>query len=284
MKRHTPLIFLFIIFSYFLILLKPVILGELDGTFKNNSVPEDYIKLERFLSSGEDFYRTLWILDLQRFGFHSNRNPAISASLLFKSSNLPEILDKVGAEEAQELLEDLAVKYVIVPYDSEGEIFLTDRKYDETKYRNTTSELRGISWLRELSGFGKVAVFETENSKDHFWSPSSDLRINYSFINPTEYSVRVKNARKRDVLVFSEGFDKNWTAGNSKFKIQSSPRKLSEQSEIRLNSFTLPESGNYELKVYYEPQKYVEAGLWVSGFTLLASVGYLLFGKKLKKW
>jgi len=55
-----------------------------------------------------------------------------------------------------------------VPYDSEGEIFLSDRKYDNKVYLKVVSEVDKISWLKTNFRFGKIAVFTVPNPKDHF--------------------------------------------------------------------------------------------------------------------
>jgi hypothetical protein len=201
------------------------------------------------------------------------KHPAIGREELFKGDYKKQI-KQLGKSE--DLLRNLSIKYVIVPYDSNGEIFLDDRRYDERQYKEALQSIREVDWLSEVEGFEKIAVFKVGNPKDRFWSLSPKLEIEYGSIKPTEYKVRVQDAKEGDLLVFSEGFDKNWMARGPEFGVRSS--KLDS-----LNSFRLPKSGDYTLRVSYEPQEYVEAGLWVSLATLLASLVYILFGKRLKK-
>lgn len=141
----------FIIFViFFIFLARPAILGNLSGTFNPQPVPKEYIELKEFLKSDSEFYTTLWVPDIQRFGFYSTSHPALSSDQFLSLEEIPE---------SKELLGKSKVKYVIVPYDSRKELFTTDRKYDEKKYDYTINVLREIPWLAEKSHFGRIVVF-----------------------------------------------------------------------------------------------------------------------------
>lgn len=268
---------LFFLFSTFsLLFLISSHWGELREKLRPREVPKEYDQLKDFLVSQSEFFRTLWIPEWQRFGYFSNLHPAIGRREIFEG-NAKNQIEKLNRENAENFLSKLSVKYVIIPFDSEGEIFLNDRKYDSRQYKETVNSLRKITWFSEVKGFDKMRIFEVMNPKDHFWSPSRKLSIHYKFLSPTEYKVQIQNAKKGDLLVFSENFDKNWVAESSKFKVQSS------RFVDMLNSFILPESGSYELTVYYSPQGYVEVGMFTSVATLLGVLSLLIFGKRSKK-
>ena len=209
----------FILIDYcfcLLYLIRPALLGQLTGTFKATAVPSDYIKLEKFLSSENSFSRVLWVPTLQRFGYYSNNHPAVSANDFFKTGGHSNIFNKINITEGSKILQEAGVRYVIVPYDSQGEIFLKDRKYDEKSYLKTIKDVEGIKWLKKVDCsiakllncsdpvFGKVAVFEVPNPRDHFWSPSGNIIKNYKYINPTKYIVELKNAKKEMLLFFGK--------------------------------------------------------------------------------
>ncbi len=257
---------LFLIFTilYLLFLIRPALLGQLTGTFKTTTVPDDYLKLEQFLSSQNTFSRTLWIPTQQRFGFYSNLHPAIPAQDFFKTTEYTNILKNVGMSRS--LLQESAVKYVVVPYDSQGEIFLKDRKYDNRIYQETINNVSKIPYLKRINGFGKIAVFEAPNPRDHFWTTSSSLSLKYQYISPVEYKIEVKNAKKGDTIIFSESYDARWIAKSSELRVQSS------EFDNKFNSFVLPKNGNYELEIYYTPQDYVNIGLAISVVTLFSSL------------
>lgn len=274
-KLPIDKLLLLILIVYLLILIRPAILGQLTGTFKSTQLPGEYVELSKFLSSQNTFFRTLWIPAVQRYGFHSNNHPGISAHSLFSSPNYSNVLKNIRMNK--DLFEQSSIKYIVVPFDSEGEIFLTDRIYDPKKYLATIKNISKIEWLKKTNCCGKIAVFEVPNPKDHFWSTANTLSINYQFINPTKYKVEVKNANKGDLIVFSESYNTGWEAFDKEMSIKST------KFEDRFNSFVLPAKGDYRLMVYYTPQDHVNIGLIISAIALIVSVGSLVFLKFKKK-
>ncbi len=271
--KQVPNLFIVLVLGYMLFLIRPAITGQLTGTFKPASVPSDYVKLETFLVSQNNFSRTLWVPTNQRFGFYSSTHPAVPASDFFNIYDNTKLVKKIASSES--LLQNSSIKYVIVPYDSQGEIFLSDRKYDNTLYLKTVNEIAKTSYLKRINGFGKIAVFEVSSSKGHFYIETQNLKpktekVEYHYISPVEYRVELTNAKKGELLVFSENFDKNWLAKNSEFTVQSL------EFDKKFNSFVIPRDGNYEVDIYYSLQKYVEIGEMISAGTLLLVVGYLV--------
>jgi len=269
-QKFIPKLFLILTFILLIFLIHPAFLGQLTGSFKHTQMPEDYKKLEKFLSSQNNFSRTFWVPQIQRFGFYSNSNPAISGKVFFNISSSENFLSKL--RESQEMLENSAVRYVIVPYDSEGEIFLEDRKYNEELYLATVKKVEEIEWLKRVESFGEIAVFEVPNPKGHFWTDSSSLKINYRYLEPTRYEIDIKNAKEDDLIVFSESFDSNWLAKKKDaIGIDSGELIQSSAYDERFNSFKLKSGGDYTLEIFYLPQKWVNIGLFVSGATLIIS-------------
>lgn len=291
LKRFIPELFVGLVVAYLLFLIKPAILGQLGGTFKSSSVPSDYVKLEKFLVGQKQFSRTFWVPTTQRFGYYSPTHPEISGEDFFGVASVSGVLDELtnnrlpreqsslamtdgGRSSREKMLQEAGVKYVIVPYDSEGEIFLKDRKYDEKLYQQIVASVSAVPWLTRVPGFGKIAVFEVPNPKGHFYIDGCGLRVtgcrvsSIHMINPTKYEVTVNNVQKGDRLVFSEGYDRYWVA---RPKMQDARSKMQESSlyDGRFNSFVLPQSGSYTLTIYYTPQNYVNIGLWISGITAL---------------
>lgn len=239
---------------------------------KARQVPESYIQLKEFIVNQNQFFRTLWIPSWQRYGYFSDINPAVGRGEIFKEASASGMIKELNKPGALEQLQDLSVKYVIIPEDSEGEIFLDDRKYSGEIYSQTASAISRIPYLTETKRFGKIRVFEIPDPKDRFFSPNKDLVVEYNFVNPTQYIVAVQNAKQGDTLVFSEGYDRNWKAESKSIQY----RVSSIQYKNFLNCFVLPKSGNYSLKIYYEPQRWVNIGLIISGITLASIVWFLV--------
>lgn len=261
-------LFILILFLYILLLLKPAILGELNGTFKTRVVPDSYVKLNNYLSNDKEYFRALWIPQTMQFGHYTNTHTSIAGRDFFREYSNDLLLAKLSSDSAKKILEEAGVKYVIVPEDTESEIYLTDRKYDESKYKYIVENIDKIRWLKEDKSFGKIKVYKTESYKDHFWC-DCNADIKYEFINPTSYIITAKNAKDTDRLIFSEAFDSRWTLLDENGDTQQS------QAYGKYNSFSLPE-GNSRLKVEYAPQKLVDLGAGISLITIILMAGGIM--------
>ncbi len=281
-------LFLILTSLFLILLIRPALFGQLSGTFKTTQVPEDYIKLEKFLSSQNSFSRTLWIPTIQRFGYYSNSHPAIPAQSLFKTVENTEIIKKMNTQETELFLQEAGVKYVIVPYDSQGEIFLKDRKYNNKIYQKTINEVKQISYLKQINYFGKIAVFEVSNPKDHFYfsnqqSAISNQKLTYQYISPVEYKLEVGNAKIGDKIIFAENYDASWMARDSNATFYDWSNLISSNPYSRIfNSFALRKDGNYSLIVYYYPQILVNIGMVISSLSLVLILSALIYLKKKK--
>lgn len=282
-QKYIPNLFLILTCFYLLFLIRPAVLGQLSGTFKTTRAPGEYVKLKDFLYNQPQFFRTLWVPVTQRFSFSSDNHPAISGQGILEVTDTPKVGMQLFKPNSEQLIQEAGVKYIIVPYDSEAEIFLKDRKYDEEQYRETVNRLKSVKWLKPLDEkFGKIVLFEVPNTRDHFFlvPQTHDLRskINYQMINPTKYLVNLKNMKKGTTLVFSESYDVGWKA---KVVNDSSVKEIATVAyggltmTNRLNSFVLPESQSYTLEVIYEPQKWVNVGLIVAIGTFILCILFL---------
>jgi hypothetical protein len=256
---------------YFFFLLKPAFLGQLTGTFKMHSIPTEYIELKSLLIQDRTFSRTLWVPKIQRFGYKSVTHPQFSASDFFSIYDNKILIKKLSDPASEKILQEASIGYVIIPFDSEGELILDDRKYSDKVYQQLVSSLRHISYLHPVVTYGKVVVFKVMYPKDHFWTPSKSIKTTYRFISPTAYHVTISNGKKGEFLVFSEGFNTQWVAKTGEDMITSKPYQRT------FNSFVLPKDGSYSLEINYLPEKWVQIGLLISGCSLLILI-LLLFG------
>jgi len=279
MKYKWAPVLLFVIFWIWTI--KPMWLGELSGTFKSGIVPQQYNELRTFIAKQPDFFRTFWVPQRQRFGFFSNTHPAIDSVSLSNATNATGVVSWLSGDDAKDILSQWSIKYVILPYDSEGEIFMEDRRYSPEKRKNIEQGLDRISWLKKINVMNYIAIYEVPQYFEHFnvqQSNDSTMSIDYRMVDPTMYLVQIKNARTPFNLIFSEGYDSNWEAIVDNKTIKSTPYNRHGQ-----NSFDIERTGDFEVVVRYSGQKYVKLGLLISFATLIISVvliGYLAMVKK----
>jgi hypothetical protein len=268
-ENYIPDLFILLVVSYLIFLIRPALMGQLTGTFANHIYPKEYVNLNNYLNHDKNFYRILWIPSIQRFTDLSTIHPAVSAELIFNVNSVRKIIGILNKPTSKYLLQEMAVKYVIVPYDSEGEIFLKNRKYDDSAYQKTITSLKKIKWLTYKQNYGKIIIFEVLSPKDHFWLANSNEKIDWKMIKPIHYQITAKNATISGLVVFSEGYDPNWVALSNGAEVHS------KKYNSYFNSFAL--NGNATaIDIYYQPQRWVDIGLVISGISALAVVIILI--------
>lgn len=140
--------------SFWLFTIRQAVLGQLGGTFALHSVPEAYVALKNFLVTQPEFSRSLWVPRQSRFAFSSSLHPAVEAQPLFAATSSAMFLDYLRNFNAREKLASISIRYVIVPSDPLGEIFVEDRRYDNRKRKEFVDGLDKIFWLEKLPFVG----------------------------------------------------------------------------------------------------------------------------------
>ncbi len=274
---HFQNIFLLFIFLSLLLLIRPALFGQLGGTFIHRDVPIEYINLKDKLNNDSQFYRTLWVPRQNRFTFYSTIHPSIEGEALLSATNAVSFSKDLKSKKMEEYLLALGIKYIIIPYDPYGEIFIEDRKYNQKKRDEYEKVLDGISWIKKVQD-GKITIYETKNYKDHFWIVSGKGQVTYKQKFSTFYEVSIKNGKKNDVIVFSENYSPYWkmSIGNKSlipFKLKNS----------KLNSFILPKDGSYIITIFYSGEKYYFIGRIVSLISLIFLLCILILRRKNSK-
>lgn len=233
-------------------------------SFRPYTIPEEYGRLTRFLADQPQFFRTLWIPQWQRYGYFSDLHPAIGRFEVLTDASASGQLTQLEVPDIRNRLTALSVKYIIIPYDSQGELFLNDRKFDEKQYVDALSSMRKTGWVREIGGFGKIGVFEVTNPRGgrFFYEGTSDGgNLSYIRKSPSRYEVITDNDRPIPI-VFSEKYDPLWKV------YPGTDENVSDRTQHNLNRFYVPENIP-AFSVEYEPQQGVYWGLAVSVLTFI---------------
>ena len=259
----------FLFFWFFTI--RPAVLGQLGGTYVAQTVPQEYAELEHFLQAQTNFARTLWVPRLQRFSYGTLDHMQIESEPLFAVTTAADLKVKLEAPTGKALLEDLGIGYVMIPYDSLGELFLSDRKYDKKKRQEYETVLDGVGWLTKIRS-GNLTIYQTPRHRDLFWV-STNESITYRRIRMDQYAVSL-TVNAPATVYFSQSYHPGWVlrVGNTMVKSERSPQGL--------NSFLISTPGTYEGVVEFEPQNYVTWGLGVSLLTVLAVALVFLASKE----
>jgi len=265
-QNYLPNLFLIFTICYLIFLLRPALLGQLTGTFKSHTVPKEYRELKDFIISQPNFFRMLWLPKQQRFTYVSKIHPSIEAGVLFSATNSAALIEWLKKDDMKEYIENLSVKYVIIPYDSLGEIFLEDRRYSQNKRAAVNKGLDSIQWLKKVYN-KNLTIYETEQFKDHFWM-EGEGEVSYTSSSPIKYVVAISSQRAQ-MLYFSENYNSSWVA---KIGGNIIPANQTEDGLIR---FSVPK-GSHTVEVYYGNEIYYLYGRIISGITLLLLLSLLL--------
>ncbi|MCL4360166.1 hypothetical protein M1555_02830 [Patescibacteria group bacterium] len=241
---------------FLLVLIRPAIGGQLRGTFAKHEVPADYVRLASFLRSRPEFFRTLWVPTTEHYNFYTNTHPAAAADKLLMASDSAELIRSLRNPDTPELLANLSIQYVIVPDDVFGGIFVSDRRYDNTKYLKTVNALDAIGWLKHIASYGKIIVYALPRAKDHFWlrGPGS---LSYAALGPSSYRVTVRTSGPAEIM-FTDAYNRYWTASDGQYAIVSRP------TGDGVNSFRLERAVSASYTVSFTKQRYYLYGGFIS--------------------
>jgi len=253
-----------LVYILLIVLIFPAVTGKVGGTLKNIAIPQEYISLKDKLAKDNNFSRTLWFPSLQRFGYYDFNHPAIAGDVLLGSTDPNKIIQILKSKTTENKIKALGVKYVIIPNDSLGEIFLTERKYDPQKRISFEKELDKIPWLKNKKDLGGVTFYEIPNPNPRFYDLDHQVSIKSLLVNPTKYEVSF-TLEKKSTLIFAEMYDPLWELKTNKGNFKSIKTNNS------LNSFSL-EKGTYQGTVEFIPQAFWLFASVVSLLTLVMMI------------
>lgn len=244
---------------YFLYLIKPAVLGQLQGTFVKKEIPQDYIEYKNNLLRDEKFSRQLWIPRQQRFAYVSRTHPIVEAESLFNVKNNTDLLKKMKSNNAEKMIDSAGIKYIVIPYDIYGDIFQVDRKYSETERANFVKTLDAKPWLQKINDNG-LTIYRNNTYNDLF-TLSENGELTY-FSVENNYRVIINNNQTSNIA-FSQNYSSLWKARVDGKIIQANKTKEGYMT------FQISKVGMSVIDVFYDGEKYYMYGKILSGFTLL---------------
>lgn len=154
------------------------------GTFVPHQIPTEYVAFEPYLTTSQDFGRSLWVPVMQRYIPYTQTHPAISLKDVaesewnpFKGENaLPE--NMLNHHYAEWLLDHAGVKWVGLPLDTENEIY---RHYGTYEY--FLQLVKSKPWLKEVdSGSPAIRVFANEGAKDELYTAQQTVALDKELV------------------------------------------------------------------------------------------------------
>ncbi len=262
---------------FWVLLLLPFWQGQVHGTFTTVTVSPDYSRFEQLAMSDQGFNRILAVPWRQRFIFQSENHPLINASDVFKTSDPEAIISALTDPSAQQLIRSFSIRYIVIPEDSMGEIFLTDRSYDPKLRERMVNALDTIPYIRRLPEFTGLTVYEYAKPAGHFYREleNSDLeRQQEQRVRSTLYTVNINTSNRPVELVFSESFDPSWRLWDGKSYIQS------RKTKDGLNSFVIDSDHTSRVSVWYSKELLLVWAYRGTGIALLILLLFSLIRKR----
>lgn len=202
-------VFLLIIISYLIFLVRPVWLGWMTGTFSNPPLQEEFSNINDFISNDPEVANVFWIPTIFPLTSLDSYHPAIEASRL--SRKRPFTQATVGSYEIfnylreasymGQLFEVANIKYIVYPALNPKRDNLHP---DNIKYYNTFSnQLSELPWLSKVEN-SSIPLWKVNQRQDKFfitpnlwWVIGSD-----SILNEATKSARLKLSQ--NALIFAE--------------------------------------------------------------------------------
>jgi len=329
-KQITKIVFLAIVAFIVLINVIPVINKQIGTLFVNHNMSNDYVILNNFLFNQTNYFRDIVVPRDSSWQAYSILHPKISnvdivggnwsnfINYKQHDNDWPvqsQIVDIYNKNFSNQLFDITAIKYVIVPIQdiaNDDDAFFP---YGGDKNPNIRQwyidQLDKVKWLKKIDiGTKDLVVYENEDFRDHIYTTDKQetiyknlqaKNVDYQFINPTEYKIKLTNIATSTYLNFSEAYHFDWSlrVGNFNwFNVLTDKNyffdgKYHFENDAHLNSFLIdpnyikqnfdksyykenPDGSiDVELTLYFKPQSYFYLGIIISGTTLVGCFEYL---------
>lgn len=309
LEKVLRLAFVSLVSGLFLINARGVITGDLGELLKPRAIPPDYLLLNDFILSQPEFFRTLYLPSISRWGIWTAAKPTVSGLSLVQGpwnslngytatgldySYIAEISHFFTKDFSDHVLDMASVKYVVVP--------VQDRENNDDFYaiygpRDVYLKLAsGLPYLNRLDiGTARLAVFENLKFRPRFYltdqpdsahiASTSAIPVSYIRRSATQYQVTLSGITRPVYLNFSDLYHPGWkiTPGSVSWLAKVSGRQafLSDSGHLKndagLNSFLInPGQSNLTYTVYFQPQAYLNLGLIFSIAGAVTIISYLL--------
>jgi len=185
MRVHMQLkkILSYIVFALFLLVtIRSVFIGSVQGNFRPLMLPQEYVSLKKQLVEDDVPSRVLWVPQKENFSYFSKEHPFVNANQLFKNSSIADIPNIATSAGFIPKLSESGIKYVIVPMDVEGKLFMSNYVYDDTIPKNFILVLQQTELKQDLR-YSNIAVFENPEFEEMIATVSGNVEIQQRYAN-----------------------------------------------------------------------------------------------------
>jgi hypothetical protein len=169
-----------------------------------------------------------------------------------------EIEEKLNSSQFNKVMENQYYSIFLVDGGSSSLSIIANSSAESLKYNNRSS------FLNSADGYNTFLLLQQTKQQP----------VQYQKISSTEYMVNVESKYKPFYLVFAESYDDGWKAFiNGREQI---PDKYHFTIGGFANGWYLDKAGHFNVRLYFQPQKYHDIGLGVYALVICVSSIYLL--------
>ena len=173
----------YILFSLFLLAtIRSVFMGSVQGNFRPLALPTEYTNLKNQLVEDKVPSRVLWVPQKENFSYFSTEHPFVNTNQLFKNisiADIPQIATSAGF--ISELTQS-GIKYVVVPMDVEGKLFMSNYVHDDTILKNIVLVLQRTELKQDLR-YSNITVFENPYFEKMIPIDRGNVKIQQQYAN-----------------------------------------------------------------------------------------------------
>lgn len=209
--KGVKITLLFLLTLYFLIIIRPVWMGKMTGTFSRQPFEKEYAHLNKILEDDKQFSRVFWIPSVAPLGSLHPQHPSVEAARLVQRR--PFVIGTKGTYEIfnflreatfmGEIFDVAGIGYVVYPY---LDLRRDNLHPDNIKYYYTFSDqLSNLPWLSKVPT-SPIPLYKVKEHQDRFfvtpnvwWVIGSD-----SIYNEATKSAKLKLSK--NALIFAEEY------------------------------------------------------------------------------
>ncbi len=173
--KKAVIIFSTLVILYLLVLVRPVWLGQMTGTFLIQNENNEYLQIKDLLQKDNTFSRVLWIPATIPLTYTDTSHPIVEARRIF--STRPFASGIVGSYEVfnflreapfmGELFDITGVGYIVYSFE-EGKKSAEAYNY----YQIFSQQLSNLKWLTKIPDLN-ISTFKTKESQERFFLASN---------------------------------------------------------------------------------------------------------------
>lgn len=204
-KYVRAIILIPVIYVYFLFIIHPALLGNLNGLLAGRQFPHDFEIVHQKLAQEDGFFRTLWFPERSPFSFYTQIKPALDAKELV--NNRPFAAMNVGTFDAFNFLHNsdalqwfdlMGIRYLFFPGDQRKTVLDKKEQEDWNSLLDLAAETKGF----ERTGWGTdFPIYKAGEVKPHIFGLNKVIAV----VGGDDIYKEIGN-KNRDFRIGNQGF------------------------------------------------------------------------------